>query len=241
MKRWGMSIFCGMMLLGLVSCGDSSNPLLPKDIDPRQMQIAPTRPVDDSLGSAIAVTITTVGDSITYGDRSIVGGYPGMLEQKLRQSRQNVTVKNEGIPGAKAELVDLYFQRLTVGSDIVLLMVGTNDLGTLGTLYDSNPIAYIEKSIDRAQRARQRILVASIPPQFDCRQDYNSQIRSLNARIAAVAARQQVEFVDIHQAILDQGGAALIADCVHPNDAGYQVIADRFLNALLTQPLIRNH
>ena len=100
MKISKLFIWCFVMLMMLTACGEGNlkNPASPDLQDEGQIQITPTRPVDDTLGSDIAVVIAAVGDSITYGDGSWVGGYPAMLEEKLQAAGYNVVFRNEGVP-----------------------------------------------------------------------------------------------------------------------------------------------
>jgi len=243
MKISKLFIWCFVMLMMLTACGEGNlkNPASPDLQDEGQIQITPTRPVDDTLGSDIAVVIAAVGDSITYGDGSWVGGYPAMLEEKLQAAGYNVVVRNEGVPGAHAWEVNADFSDAIEGADVALIMVGTNDLRSLGTAGDSEPVDYIESMIDRAQRSNVIPIVSTVTPQFDCPIDYDSQIRNLNSQIYALAAWQDVQLVDNYQAIFDYGWTSLFSDCVHFNDQGYNVIAEQFYNAIITNTLVRSH
>jgi lysophospholipase L1-like esterase len=241
MKTQKLLALCLGMVIILVSCEGSKHPTEPISPDEKQTQLAPTRLSDDTLGSGIAVVIAAVGDSITYGDGSWTGGYPRMLEEKLRATRYNVIVRNNGIPGAHAWEINADFSDFIEGADIVLIMVGTNDLGSLGTAGDSEPVDYIESMIDRAQRVNIIPIVSTVTPQFGCLVDYDSRIRNLNSQIYALAAWQDIQLVDNYQAILDYGGSILYSDCVHFNDQGYNVIAEQFYNAIIANTLIRSH
>lgn len=241
MKTQKLLALCLGMVIILVSCEGSKHPTAPILSDEKQTQLASAQPSDDTLGSGIAVVIAAAGDSITYGDGSFVGGYPAILEKKLRAAGYNVIVRNEGIPGAHAWEVSADFSDIIDGADVVLIMVGTNDLGSLGTSGDSEPVDYIESMIDRAQRVNTVPIVSTVTPQFGCLVDYDSRIRNLNAQIYALAAWQDIQLVDNYQAIFDYGGSILYSDCVHFNDQGYNVIAEQFYNAIVANTLIRNH
>jgi lysophospholipase L1-like esterase len=230
------------IIIVISSCGGGSNaPTSPAVLDTRQMQPIPTHPSDDTLGSGIAVVIAAVGDSITYGVGSTGGGYPPMLEEKLRAAGHNVIVRNEGVPGEQAYETNMRFWYAIRDADIALLMIGTNDLWAVGTSNDKDPVGYIELMIDQAQVAGTIPIVGTIPPQFGCIPDQDLTIRKLNSQIQAITIKQEIQLVDTYHAILAHGGAALYSDCRHFNDQGYRVLADAFYNAVLTHPLIRNH
>lgn len=242
MKRQKLlMICCGMLILILASCEGTKNPISMDVLDETRMQAAPTQPSDDTLGSDIAVVIVAVGDSITFGDGSWRGGYPVFLEEKLRAAGYNVIVRNAGIPGARAWEIEAYFLDAIDRAEIALIMAGTNDLPSLGTPADGEPLDHIESMIDKAQRANTIPIVSTVPPQFDCPVDYDDRIKNLNAQIYALAAWQDVQLVDTYQAVLNHGGISLYFDCVHFNDQGYEVIAEQFYQTIITNPLIRNH
>ncbi len=222
-------------------CGNENGPTS-SGFNPKQAQTIPTSTLsDDTFGSDIAAAIAAVGDSITYGDGSAVGGYPALLQNMLLQQGKNVAVHNYGIPGEEAYQTHDRFRRVTAGMDFVLLMIGTNDLWTIGTSFDSQPIKHIEQMLDEALASEMIPIVSTILPQYNCLRDYNPLIIELNKDIYAAAAKRGVRVVDNYSAIIENGGGVLYADCVHPNDVGYEVIAQQFLNALLEYPLIRSH
>jgi len=58
----------------------------------------------------------------------------------------------------------------------------------------------------------------------------------MNELVRAMARQQQASIAEIYGAFVEQPSLeALFADRVHPNDAGYQVIARSFLDAI-TRP-----
>lgn len=53
------------------------------------------------------------------------------------------------------------------------------------------------------------------------------------AKCAAVATAKSTKYIDVYQAMLDNGGASLLdVDGTHPNDAGHAVIANAFLSVM---------
>jgi lysophospholipase L1-like esterase len=65
----------------------------------------------------------------------------------------------------------------------------------------------------------------------------NDWVKGMNDSVRAMAKQQNVAVAEVHGDFLKQPSlAALFDDFVHPNDAGYQVMAQAFFRAI-TQPI----
>jgi lysophospholipase L1-like esterase len=238
-------VYLGMITM-LVSCEGAKHPTLPILPDKTRMQLVSTRPSDDTLGSDIAVVITAVGDSITYGEGSSIGGYPPILEEKLQAAGYNVIVYNEGIGGATSNLVEKYFQRTTKGTDIALIMVGTNDISSPGSCfepYNCRTIEYIRSMVEKALFSEIVPVLGTVTPTRagDVYAHFNPAIEALNLEIFTLAAEYNIQVADNYNAILNNGGNVLFSDKHHFNDQGYEIIAEQFYQAIIANTLIRNH
>ena len=109
--------------------------------------------------------------------------------------------------------------------DVVLLMIGTNDVlqsWQLDTLEDR-----LGKIVDAiyASNPKTILLVASIAPLGGwTHAAHETRATAYNAAVPGIVAKQQalghqIGFVDVHQAMSFKG--ALGADMVHPSDLGY--------------------
>lgn len=188
-----------------------------------------------------SIIIAAIGDSITYGQNSLVGGYPPMLESRLQDDGYTVRVLNNGIPGARAEETDANFEHLTNGANIVLIMIGTNNVidsyGCPAPFY-CHASEHIRSMVDKARQAGITPLVSTVPP-INSTSSYswaNSHVRQLNTQIYADAG---TTIVDIYNAIRSQGGDALFSDALHFNDQGYDVIAREWYNALVSGNIVK--
>jgi len=116
---------------------------------------------------------------------------------------------------------------------VVVLLGGTNDiagntgLSTLEMIEDN-----IASMTELAQASGIRVVLASVLPVYDYPWKRGlepaQKIVALNAWIKAYAARVGATYVDFHSAMADdrQGmRAELTKDGVHPNEAGYRVMA----------------
>jgi hypothetical protein len=73
---------------------------------------------------------------------------------------------------------------------------------------------------------------------FDARASPERQefIRKMNELIRPLAAEERAVLVDLEAALLEEGNLAdLFVDHIHPNDAGYEIIASEFF-AAITRP-----
>ncbi len=187
----------------------------------------------------------TFGDSLTEGKISLTltslvdspaHSYPAKLLRLLtdRYTGQTLTVINEGLGGERA---DESFSRLARAisqhrPEAVLLMHGVNDLN--GT-HDGRVQLAADAMEELVKEVRNRggvAFAATLPPLGpggkagcpECVQPYNNLVRRM-------AAAKGATLVDVHAA---WGGRAGLmgADGIHPTEAGYEVIATAFFEAI---------
>ncbi len=189
-----------------------------------------------------------VGDSLTWGTGAS-GGYRLELKEQLVPARYSFDFvgsinsgpfeiedrQHEGNRGYRIdELSTVIEQRLlTYRPQVVLLMIGTNDvLQNYDLATASHRLATLVDQIT-ATLPTADVLVASIPPLADPLDD--EQARAYNAEISGLinqraAAGEPVRFVDIYPAI--SSADHLSSDGVHLNAAGYKQIADTWMPGL---------
>ena len=125
-NMWWMfvfALFCGGIFIG---CSDEHHSLT-DPVSPQQdaLDLSSSVYPKNEWGT---VRIVAVGNSITYGYGSRVGGYPAILQTMLINAGYNVIVDNQGVPGEKTPETYQRFQSAISGADIVLLMIGVNDI-----------------------------------------------------------------------------------------------------------------
>ncbi|KAH7311021.1 SGNH hydrolase [Rhexocercosporidium sp. MPI-PUGE-AT-0058] len=114
--------------------------------------------------------------------------------------------------------------------DIVMFMLGTNDVRSYGTTDIIN--AYTKMvGLMRASNKGMKIIVDLVIP-FP---SSDAKIKSLNAAIPAWAAAQNTTASPIYIADCSTGynGQSMLRDGVHPNAAGDKLIADRLSPVLI--------
>jgi lysophospholipase L1-like esterase len=196
--------------------------------------------------SAKSRAIVTLGDSITDGLHSTTDAnkrWPNRLAERLRGS--NVAVLNAGISGnrvlhdtigtnALARLDrDVLVQS---GARYLIVLAGINDIGLLGTAAADEIIAGHIQIIDRAHAMGLKVFGGTLTP-FEAflpglyyTPDGEAKRQAINQWIRTSKAYDAV--IDFDKALRDPSNPAKMrsaydsGDNLHPNDAGYQAMAD---------------
>jgi len=193
----------------------------------------------DTSGLCVPKITTTGG----IGQRVILPAaqtYPGQLQAKLssRYTTQSPTVLNRGCPGEYAVATNTRARFDAIVStgqyDVVLIMEGSNDLFEP---IRSDPVgsaaAALRSLVGDAKATGVRPMLATIPPMNPAgrRGAGAPLVPSLNDRIYQVGAAEGLAIVDVYAAF--NGNLTLLGDDgLHPNAAGYQVIAQAFADAI---------
>lgn len=197
---------------------------------------------------ALAVqTILAFGDSITFGSHSSRAfylfernhrDYPDTLGGRLQAQypSQTIRVINAGSPGEMAAFARSRLEAALAASqpDLVLLLEGINDLN--GGFTPAEVSSSLSTLVQAAQSRGVAVLIATLTPvsaTYDPTGAIPAAIVSLNGRIASLAANLGLgPPVDLYGAF-GSDPVLLSPDGLHPSDAGYDRIADRFYEAVV--------
>ncbi|MEX0672888.1 MAG: CFI-box-CTERM domain-containing protein, partial [Candidatus Paceibacterota bacterium] len=162
--------------------------------------------------------IVAFGDSLTVGVGSSDNGYVSDLERWTELS-----IDNEGRTGDTTEdaLNRLDTAVLRKDPDIVIVLLGGNDI--LQDVPKEETFDNLEEIVTRIQDNGAHVILAGAHGQlfrFDREQDYQELADETNA--AYVRNIMQ----DIH------GKPSRLSDPVHPNDEGYEIMAERIFTVL---------
>jgi acyl-CoA thioesterase-1 len=174
---------------------------------------------DDSSPSAPSdLTVVAFGDSITAGV-----GTTGDNDYVERLSdRTGVSIINEGRSGdtTGSALGRLDGAVLSRDPDIVIVFLGGNDL--LQSVPVQNRIANITSIVERIRAGGAAAILVGVG---------NGVLDPFNGTLPAIAAQTGSTLVPaVLEGIL--GVSSLMADLIHPNNAGHAIIADRIEPAL---------
>ncbi|MDR7259943.1 lysophospholipase L1-like esterase [Sphingomonas sp. BE270] len=189
-----------------------------------------------ALQPTSAPRIVFMGDSITQGWFDMVPSFftPGRI--------------GRGIGGQTTPQMLLRFRQdvIDLHPAVVQIMAGTNDIaGNTGPMTPEQSQGTIRSMVELAQAHGIRVILASIPPAaaFPWRPGLATapKIAAMNAWLKRYAAQTGATYADYWSALHD--GDALRKDWtydgVHPNAAGYAVmapVADAAIRAALAKP-----
>lgn len=181
--------------------------------------------------------VVFMGDSITEG---WINADPSFFTSHNYVDR--------GISGQSSSqmVVRFYHDVVALHPRVVHIMTGTNDIGgATGPVTEDESIDNVRAMIDLAQANGITVVLASIPPMSRLlpRPDFNLRpvVRTLNARLKALAAERRIAFIDYYTPFAQPDGAfdpRYANDGVHPTRAGYAVmepLAQRALSSALAK------
>ena len=188
------------------------------------------------------------GDSITFGsmDGPQMGeGYVPRLQALLLDNFSDPLVVNRGIPGEPTwEGVSRLNSVIAMDLGLyLLLMEGTNDITDFD--YSTDTTAFnLEQMILSCRNFGMMPLISTVIPRAQDRwvEPYIQRTLNLNTKIQELAQALSVSRVDNYGVFmayppgLGGHGALISGDNLHPNDAGYQLMAETWESGLLSTP-----
>jgi lysophospholipase L1-like esterase len=223
---------------------------------PAYFQPAPPVPIQVPGATEVRIPLTLpigdnhpnlylgLGDSITFGDGSSDGlGYVLKLQNLLGPHLGRAEVKAWGRQGdSSVETAEGGTTRRTLGwfdPAYTLILLGTNDWHDQ-TCQNQGPagcytIDALRSIVEDVKDWDSLPVLATIIPANPARApaSRNAWYDETNARIKALAQELKVPLADLNADFKAAGSlSALFADDVHPNDAGYQVIAQGWFKAI---------
>ena len=181
------------------------------------------------------------GDSITRGEGvTAAQSYPTRLQQRLAAHFGDAFVNNRGGDSTNSFEGVERFRRTVPANEpaYVLILYGTND-------WHDPPCQEITPQCQTVPNLRQMVrmaraegtlpFLATIVPTNPALtpQGRNDWVDATNVALKAMAAAEGAFVVDLNQAFKNQPNLpALFSDDVHPNAAGYDLIAQGFFEAI---------
>ncbi len=168
--------------------------------------------------------------------------YPLGLQQLLqdRYPGEKPTVVNAGVAGETIGTGDGRLSGVLASQQpqVLLLLEGINDINAKqgAALFDIE--GGLRSMIKHGKERGAEVFVSTLLPQRQggCRAydfyDGVDDISKANGVIITVAAQQGATLVDMHQVFAGQESTLIGVDGLHPNQAGYQKMAEVFLDAI---------
>lgn len=191
-----------------------------------------------ACGVRAQTTYVAFGDSITEGifddPNRAEKGYPPRLEALLQQRGQTAEVRNEGVAGeTTVEGLSRLNRSLEPGDDVLLLMEGTNDIGL--KISNETIAATVDAIAERAENQGLTVVHATVLPRFNTPLDpLNLITGDFNGLIRDLAWSDDRKLADPFEVFfrLTPNYSQLYSDKLHPNAAGYDLLARVFADVL---------
>ena len=179
------------------------------------------------------------GDSITRGDGSATGGYPTRLQGRLAAFFGGAAVVNKGADATNSAEGVERIRRQVIGQRpaYTLIMYGTNDWNA--PQCQDNPacetVGNLRTIIHTVKTFGSLPVIATIAPTDPTQNPpgRNRWVADVNTLLRAMAASEGAVVAEVFEAFMKQPDLSkLFSDHIHPNDAGYSIIADAFFEAI---------
>ncbi|HQZ40593.1 MAG TPA: GDSL-type esterase/lipase family protein [Vicinamibacterales bacterium] len=163
--------------------------------------------------------------------------YPARLQERLRSRYRSqaseLTVTNAGRSGELVANGEARLAQLLANSQTqaLLLLHGYNDLLDYGAGGVSPASASINRLARDGRFRGARVFIGLMPPPIPGRQRSvpDDVVRAFNDELRAIAAGEGAVVVDVYSALSGNVSGYIGIDGHHPNEAGYQRIAEEFL------------
>ena len=187
------------------------------------------------------VRLVFIGDSITDAWRDP----NGPQNQVFKDLWGQYNPLNLGISGDKTEHVLWRLENgeldgLQSGTKLVVMMIGTNNLGNTpkSTPEDTaEGIKCLVKTVRQKLPQSKLLLLGVFPRGKEPTDPYRGQIKTINDTISKLDDGKQVKYLDLSDTFLDDNGVLppeVMPDQLHPNARGYSIWAEA-MNPVIEQ------
>ena len=237
MKKLLAILLAVFMLLSLMACAAA-----PQETEPEVTEEAPPSYSD--------VTVAFVGDSITRGTAMEPGNpiYWEIVNEKLQVKE----VAGLGINGSCYSVTSEYglrteplpnrYRSIPKTADIIFILLGTNDFNMntpLGTIADTADLSFyggMNYTFDRfAEEYPDATVILITPIRRHGVLWQNSQglkLTDYNDAIKAAADKHGYILMDLYELTYEKITPGVLADAVHPNKYGHQIMAEAIITWL---------
>ena len=179
------------------------------------------------------------GNSITYGIINLIPapdkGYIPRLEKLIDENISDGTVLNRGVGG---EYTSGGLSRINsvINNDrakTIFLMEGTNDMKDTKISIDTAAFN-LQEMAKKCLDFEMTVFLSSIIPRLSWSEMLKERILGLNNKIRSIASNLKLYFVDQFNAFYNYPGGwtTLYSDATHPNETGYQLMANTWYKSL---------
>lgn len=167
-----------------------------------------------------------LGDSTTDGNNGGGAPFPPRVAAMTGKTVENHAQQNEYSGGGASKVGGILASEKPAA---VMFLLGAVDI--INGVGNDAIIGNLRSIIDQCKANKTVPVMATLQPMIYSHARFNGAVKDLNAKIRDLASQEGARLVDLESAFGD-GSAYILDDGLHPNEAGNQLMADKFAGAL---------
>jgi len=178
------------------------------------------------IGGNNANLYIALGDSTTDGNNGGGDPYPPRLAAITKKAVNNYARQNESTGDAAGRVGGILASAKPAAC---CFMIGAVDI--INNMGQDNAINNLRSIIRQCKANKTVPVIATLNPMIYSHIRFNGGVKSLNVAIRSLAAAEGARLVDL-ESKFGSGEGLTLDDGLHPNEAGNQLMAEAFADAL---------
>lgn len=178
------------------------------------------------IGDNNANLYIALGDSTTDGNNGGGAPYPPRLAAITGKSVNNYAAQNESTGGAAGKVGGILASTKPAAC---CFMLGAVDI--INNMGQDNAINNLRSIIQQCKANKTVPVIATLPPMLYSHVRFQGGVESLNSAIRSLASSEGARLADLASKF-GSGEGLILGDGLHPNEAGNQLMAEAFADAL---------
>lgn len=178
------------------------------------------------VGDNNANLYIALGDSTTDGNNGGGAPYPPRLASITGKTVNNYSSQNESTGGAAGKVGGILASTKPAAC---CFMLGAVDI--INNMGQDNAINNLRSIIQQCKANKTVPVIATLPTMIYSHSRFDGGVKSLNSAIRSLASSEGARLVDL-ESKFGSGEGLILGDGLHPNEAGNQLMAEAFADAL---------
>jgi lysophospholipase L1-like esterase len=178
------------------------------------------------IGSNNPDVYVALGDSTTDGNNGGGDPYPPRLAAMTGKTVNNHATQNESTGGGASKIGGILASEKPAACTF---MLGAVDL--INNYGKDTAINNLRSIIQQCKANKTVPVIATLTPMIYSHSRWNGEVQALNVSIRELASAEGARLVDLEKKF-GTGEGLMLGDGLHPNEAGNQLMAEAFADAL---------
>ena len=179
-----------------------------------------------NIGDNNANLYIALGDSTTDGNNGGGAPYPPRLAAITGKAVNNYAQQHESTGSAAGKVGGILASAKPAAC---CFMIGAVDI--INNMGQDNAINNLRSIIQQCKANKTVPVIATLTPMIYSHSRFNGGVKSLNSAIRSLASSEGARLVDL-ESKFGSGEGLTLDDGLHPNEAGNQLMAEAFADAL---------